>query len=98
MAIRSSRSRSNTSFAAALALVEVVTLIGPVVRELHVNAEVFAFERRDHLLQRVAIFAAHAYGVALDCSLNLELAVLDELHNLARLLDWDALLQFDLLP
>src|SRR5262249_31337465 len=97
MASRSSRSRSNTSLAAALALVEVVTLVGPVVRKLHVDAEVFAFERRYYLLQRVAILAAHADGVALDCSLDFELCILDQLHNLASLLNWDTLLQFDLL-
>src|SRR5690348_15000387 len=72
IASRSSRNRSNTSLAAKLALADVVTLIGPVVRKLHIDAEVFALEGRDCLLQRVAIFATYAHGVTLNGRLNLE--------------------------
>ena len=50
-----------------------------------------------HFLQRVAIPAGHAHQVALNRGLHLLLAVLDRLHDLARLLDGDALLQRDLL-
>ena len=41
MASKSSRNRSNTSLAAVLALTEAVTLARPVVRKLHVDAEIF---------------------------------------------------------
>src|SRR5205823_13721913 len=83
MASRSSRNRSNTSFTAALALAGVVTLVGPVVGELHIDAEIPVLERRDHLLQSIAIFAGDADGVALDGSLHLELRVFDELRNVS---------------
>src|SRR5262249_6201025 len=85
MARRSSRNRSNTSFAAALA--EVVNLVGPVIGELHIDSEIFSLERRDDLLQRVAIFAAHAHGITLDRSLHFELCVFNEFHDLARFFD-----------
>src|SRR5579884_559098 len=68
MASRSSRRRSKTSFAATLA--GVLTLVGPIVGELHVDAEIFVAQQPDYLLQRVAILAAHAHGVALNRSLN----------------------------
>ena len=48
-------------------------------------------------LQDIAILAADAHEIALDGSLDLELAVLDLLDDLARLFGGDALLQRDLL-
>src|SRR6185312_9986464 len=96
IASRSSRRRSSTSLTAAL--VVVLTLVGPVVGELHVDAKILVAQKRNYLLQRVPIFAAHAHGVALNGSLNFQLRVLDELHDLARLLDRDALLKRNPLP
>src|SRR2546429_8072301 len=93
MASRSSRNRSKTSLATAPELVDVLTLVGPVIGKLHVDAEVFAFKSRDDLLQCVAIFAAYAHGVTLDGSLHLQLRILNELHNFTCLFDRNALLQ-----
>src|SRR5581483_1156401 len=68
IASRSSRRRSKTSFAATLA--GVLTLVGPVVSELHVDAEILIAQYPYDLLQRIEILAAHAHGVALNRSLN----------------------------
>ena len=53
-------------------------LVGAVVGELHVDAEIVAAQQRDHFLQRVAIFAGDAHQVALDGRLHFLLAVLDQ--------------------
>src|ERR1051326_6473444 len=45
-------------------------LIRSVVSELHVNSEVFRFEVRDHLLQRIAIAAGDAHHVTLNRGLH----------------------------
>src|SRR5262245_45181379 len=76
-------------FTAAIAL--------PVVRELHVDAEIRALEQPDHALQVVPVLAADPQLVPLDRSLDLELAALDHLHDLARLVRRDPLLERDLL-
>ena len=55
-------------------------------------------QQLDDRLQRVAVAAGDAHEIALDGGLHLQLAVLDLLDDLARLLDGDALLQRDLLP
>ncbi len=54
-------------------------------------------KQRDGGLQGVAIFAGDAHEIALDGDLDLQLAVLDLLHDVARLLGGDSLLQGDLL-
>src|SRR5579862_5486740 len=72
-------------------------LVGAVVGELHVDAEVFTAQQRDHFLQRVAIFARDPHQVALDGRLHLLLAVFNHFHNLARLFGGNALLQRDFL-
>src|SRR5690242_11023884 len=72
-------------------------LIGPVVSELHVDPEIARAQQLHHVLQRVAILAGDAQEVALDRCLDFLLAVLDHFHDVARLLDGDALLQADLL-
>src|SRR4051812_41729330 len=104
MAERSSRRRSNISFAfIAGGLARRSFIVGPalirsVVRELHVDTEIAALHQRDDLLQRVAVFAGHPHGVALDRGLHLFLGILDCFHDLLRLFDWDTLLHRDLLP
>src|SRR5262249_29140477 len=69
-----------------------------VVGELQGDAEVLVLDHRDDLLQIVAILSGHADLVFLDRGLHLDLAVLDETHDLPGLLDGDALLDGDLLP
>src|ERR1700729_1227991 len=72
-------------------------LVGAVVRELHVDAEVAALQQRDHFLQRVAIFAGDTHEIALYGGLRFLLAVFDGFHDLARLFNGDALLHCHLL-
>src|SRR4029077_3139476 len=102
MATMSSRRRSKISFP----LMEVVALnafscsvelVAAVIRELQIDAKVLLLDHRDDLLQRVAILAADPHYIALDGGLRFFLGVLDQLHDLARLFDWDALLQGDFL-
>src|SRR5271169_3238226 len=66
--------------------------IGAVIGVLHVDAEVGFAQEVHHFLERVAILTGDAHEVALDGRLHLLLAVLDDAHDLARLLDGDALL------
>src|ERR1035438_5556760 len=70
---------------------------GPVIGELHVDAEIGVAQQLDDALQCVAVATADAHQVALDGGLHLQFAVLDLAHDLARLLDGNALLQRDLL-
>src|SRR4029453_19534040 len=70
----------------------------PVVGELHVDAQIGAFQQPDHALQVVPVLAADPELIALDRGLDLELAALDQLHDLARLVRRDPLLERDLLP
>src|SRR5687768_12781842 len=63
----------------------------PVVGELHVDAEVAALQHLDDGLQVVPVLARDADLLPLDRGLDLELAVLDDLHDLPRLLRGDAL-------
>src|SRR5215471_2478864 len=72
-------------------------LVGPVIGELHVDTEIAAAEQRDRLLERVSIASAHAHHIGLNGRLHLQLAVLDFLDDLAGFLDWNPLLQGDLL-
>src|SRR5262249_10302372 len=67
------------------------------VRQLDRDAEVPIPQRLDHGLEIVLLLAGDSDLVALDRRLNLELRILHELHDLARLLDRDALLEIDLL-
>jgi len=73
-------------------------LVGPVVGELHVDPEIARAQQRHYFLQGIAILAGNAHQIPLDGRLDLLLAILDRLHDVARLLDGDALLQADLLP
>src|SRR5258706_2655867 len=65
------------------------------IGELQRDAQVALTQERHHLLQVVEALAGHADLVLLDRGLDLELGVLDEPHDLARLVDGDALLQGD---
>src|ERR1700691_892242 len=96
IAAMSSRSRSKSSFP----VLDVVApnrllapLVGPVVRELQIDAEILPLDHGDDFLQGVAIFAADAHYVSLDRGLSFLLRVLDQLHNLSRFFNWNALLQ-----
>src|ERR1022692_463434 len=77
--------------------IAVKTSNGPVIGELHVDAEIGVAHQLDDALQCVAVATADAHQVALDGGLHLQFAVLDLAHDLARLLDGNALLQRDLL-
>src|SRR6202158_1334394 len=70
-------------------------LVRSVVRKLQINPEIVPLQQRNRFLQRVAIFAADAYQVALNRGLRLLLRVLYQLHDLARFLDRNALLHGD---
>src|SRR5439155_3917720 len=76
----------------------VATPLLPVVGELHVDAEVGVLQHAHDGLQVVLVLARDADLVPLDGGLDLELAALDDLHDLAGLLRGDALLQRDGLP
>src|SRR5262249_53829097 len=65
------------------------------VDELHRDGEVLPAQPLHHGLQVVALLPRDADLVALDRRLHLELRVLHQLHDLARLVDRDALLQVD---
>src|SRR5262249_17949019 len=67
------------------------------VRQLDRDAEVALPQRVDHGLEIVLLLACDPDLIALDRRLDLELPILDELHDLARLLDRDALLEIDAL-
>src|SRR5437667_12803353 len=72
-------------------------LVRAVIDELHVDAEIGFAQQLDGGLQRVPILSADAHKIALNGSLYFQLAVLDLLDDLPRLLDGDALLQRHLL-
>src|SRR5450759_3715522 len=74
-----------------------ISLVAPVIRELQIDAKVLLLDHRDHFLQRIAILAADPHYIALDGGLRFFLRILDQLHDLPRLFDWDPLLQGDLL-
>src|SRR5690554_4615911 len=65
------------------------------VAELQRNVGNLLLHQRDRLLQRVALGAGDAHGLALDRRLHLELAVLDQTHDLLGrvLLDADTYLE-----
>src|SRR5207248_1499734 len=69
-----------------------ILLVGSIIRELHVNAKVFCFEARNHLLQSIPIASGYAQHITLNRGLNLSLRILDVLHNIFRFFLWDALL------
>src|SRR5271165_3284301 len=85
-------------FSAASAISAVPTLlVRTVVRKLHVDSEILPLDQGDDLLQRIAVLAAHAHHVALNRRLHFLLRILDQLHDVAGLLDRNALLHGDLL-
>src|SRR5262245_2479880 len=84
-------------WAGAERMFAITVLVRPVVSELHVNAEIVIAQGRDNLLQRVAVAARDAHGVALDRRLHFELRVFYELDDLFGLLLRNALLQSDTL-
>src|SRR5213594_3368705 len=67
------------------------------VRELHGDAEVALAQELDDRLQLVLLLARDPHVIPLDGDLDLELGVLHQLHDLARLVGGDALLEVDLL-
>src|ERR1700687_1476023 len=110
MAERSPRSNSKISFPLMAARVlnwfvpkseastaESRILVCSVVRKLRIDAKILPTEERDDFLQRVPIFPAHPYQVSLNRSVHFLLGILDDLHDLARLFDGDALLHRNLL-
>src|SRR5262247_3489613 len=82
-------------WAGAERMFAITVLVRPVVSELHVNAEIVITQGRDNLLQRVAVAARDAHGVALNRRLRFELRVFDKLDDLFGLLLRNALLQRD---
>src|SRR5262245_10834736 len=70
-------------------------LLRAVVGELHLDTQVLLPEELDHRLEVVPVLAEHADLVLLDLRLDLELRVLDEAHDLLRLLHRDPLLDVD---
>src|SRR5271165_4265262 len=76
----------------ASSAVKAFDLIRSEVRKLQVNSEIVALQESYRFLERVAILAADAHQVSLNRCLRLLLGVFYQLHNLARLLDRDALL------
>src|SRR5205807_3793187 len=69
-----------------------ISLIGAVIRELHINPKILLLQQSHNLLQSIAVLSAHPNQIALDRSLHLLLRILDQLHDFARLLDRDPLL------
>src|SRR5205807_1576837 len=69
-----------------------ILLVRSVISELHVNAKVFRFETRNHLLQGIAIASGHAQHIPLNRGLNLSLRILNKLHDIFRFFLWDTLL------
>jgi hypothetical protein len=80
----------------------VLKLVGPVIRELQIDAKILLLDHGDNFLQRIAILAADPHYVALDRGLRFFLRILDQLYDLPRLFDRDPLLQvifcFTVLP
>src|SRR5438105_13296165 len=78
IAARSSRSSSKISLPVMVAGADKEEVsVCPVIGELHVNAEIAAFDERDDLLQRVAVLSTHAHQVSLNGSLHFFLGILD---------------------
>src|SRR5208337_2994038 len=75
----------------------VALSVGTVIRKLHVNAEIVLPQHRNDVLQCIAIFAADANYITLNGSLDLLLGILNELDDVARLFDRNALLHGDAL-
>src|SRR6266700_4554180 len=71
---------------------ENILLVSSIIRKLHVNAKVFCFETRNHLLQSIPIASRYAQHISLNRGLNLSLRILNVLHNIFRFFLWDALL------
>src|SRR5512146_2551767 len=69
-----------------------------VVEKLRVDTELLFAQELDDRLQLVAIAAENAYLALLNLGLHLALRALDELDDLPRLFDGNALLQLDPLP
>src|SRR5881628_2759820 len=67
------------------------------VRELHGDAEVALAQELDDRLQLVLLLSRDPHLIALDGDLHLELGVLHQLHDLARLVGRDTLLEVDAL-
>src|SRR5579875_3064863 len=102
---RSSCSRSKISL--AVAIVGVLTraplmirllLVRPVIRELHVDAEVVAPQQCNHFLQGIAILARNPHRIPLYGCLCLLLRVLDQFDDIFGLFRRNPLLQRHLLP
>src|SRR5437660_11271200 len=72
-------------------------LIRPVIRELHVNAEIFGFKFANYILKCVTVTACDADRVALNRCLHFGLAVFDKFYDLFSLLLRNALLNLDAL-
>src|SRR6187397_2766659 len=66
----------------------------PEVLELEFHSQLGGSERGDRRLEIVLLLAGDAHGVLVDPRLDLQLAVLDQLNDLSRLVAVDAL--FDL--
>src|SRR5580658_9718931 len=109
-AARSSRSRSKISFplimagalndgallfASSAAVLSVLRLVRPVIGKLQVDSEIMLPQHSDDFLQRVAVLAADTHQISLDRSLCFLLRILNQLHDLPRLFDGDALLHGD---
>src|SRR5262245_9190016 len=67
------------------------------VDELHRDPEVAVAQQLDHALQVVALLPGHAHLIGLDGRLDLELRILDQLDDLARLVGGDAFLEREVL-
>ena len=65
--------------------------ITPIIRELQINPEIPRLEQSNDFLQSIAVFPADSHQISLDRSLHLLLRILDQLHDVARLFDRDAL-------
>src|SRR5208283_498016 len=73
-------------------------LLVAVVGELQRDAEVSGAQLGHDLLQRVAVLARYAHGVAQNAGLRLQLHLLDQRNHLPGLLRRNPLHQLDLLP
>src|SRR6266496_2343468 len=93
----SSASRSPAGPASVCDSMRRATSVRAVVGELQIDAEIRAAQKRHGRLKSVAVLARNAHVIARDGGLNLELAVLDLLDQVASLLDGDSLLHGDLL-
>src|ERR1017187_1184437 len=103
---RASRSSGSSSRASSLPAgpasvtdsIRRATLIGAEIDELQIDPEIGAANQLNGGLERVAVLAGDAHEIALNRSLDLQLAVLDLLDDVLGLLRGDALLHGDFLP